>query len=82
MASTTLTIRLSPALKQQLDQLAQATDRSRAWLAQQALSDFVAREAWQIAEIEAGLREAEAGDFASAEEVEQVFAKWRDAPAG
>lgn len=82
MASTTLTIRLSPTLKQQLDQLAQATDRSRAWLAQQALSDFVAREAWQIAEIEAGLREAEAGDFASAEEVEQVFAKWRDAPAG
>lgn len=80
MASTTLTIRLPEDLKQRLDQLAAATDRSRAWLAQQALSDFVAREAWQIAEIEAGLREADAGDFASPAEVDTTFAKWRDAP--
>jgi predicted transcriptional regulator len=31
----------------------------------------------QIADIEAGLAEADAGDFASAEEVEEMFAKYR-----
>lgn len=78
MASVTLTISVSEELKRQLDRLAVATDRSQTWLAQQALSDFVTREAWQVAEIEAGLTEAEAGDFASPDAVAQVFAKWRE----
>jgi predicted transcriptional regulator len=33
-------------------------------------------QAWQISQIEAGLREADAGDFASDEEVAGIFAKW------
>lgn len=31
---------------------------------------------WQIRQIEAGLREADEGDFASDEEVKRFFAKW------
>jgi len=34
---------------------------------------------WQIRQIEEGLREADAGDFASDEEVAAVFARWTKA---
>jgi RHH-type rel operon transcriptional repressor/antitoxin RelB len=34
---------------------------------------------WQIQQIEEGLREADAGDFASDEEVAAVFARWANA---
>lgn len=33
-------------------------------------------EQWQIEEIEKGLAEADRGEFASAEEVEQVLKRW------
>ncbi|MER8423023.1 hypothetical protein [Mesorhizobium sp. M1403] len=45
-------------------------------MAAQAIEDFVAREEWQLAEIEAGLAEASRGDFASAGEVEAVVGKY------
>jgi len=37
-------------------------------------------EQWQIADIQAGLREADLGEFASAEEVRAVFAKYSRFP--
>lgn len=39
--------------------------------------DLIPLQAWQVEEIKRGLAEADAGDFASDEEVEKVFAKWR-----
>lgn len=51
-------------------------DRSRSYVAVQAIGDYVAREAWQLADIEAGLREAERGDFASDAEVSATIAKY------
>jgi predicted transcriptional regulator len=56
--------------------LAGKLDRSRSYLAAQAIEDFVAREAWQLAEIEAGVAEADRGDFASEDEVARVVAKY------
>ncbi|MER8477687.1 hypothetical protein [Mesorhizobium sp. M1163] len=50
--------------------------RSDSCVAAQAIEDFVAREEWQLAEIEAGLAEASRGDFASAGEVEAVVGKY------
>ena len=38
--------------------------------------DYLAREEWQIAEIEAGLAEADRGDFASAEDLARVVSKY------
>lgn len=71
------TVRVSDEVAEQLDRLAAKLDRSRTYVAAQAISDFVAREAWQLAEIEAGLAEAERGGFASAEDVAGVMAKYR-----
>lgn len=69
------TVRLPDETAARLDQLAQKQDRSRAYMAARAIEDFVAREEWQLGEIEAGLAEAESGQFAGANEVARVMAK-------
>lgn len=74
--STTMTIRLAPELKAQLDQLANVTRRSKSFLAAEAIREFVALNDWQVREIEQAVREADAGDFASADEVGAVLSKW------
>lgn len=58
-----MSVRLPDEVEQQLGQLAQSTGRTKSWLANQAIQDYLAREAWQIAEVEAALSEADAGDF-------------------
>jgi predicted transcriptional regulator len=71
-----MTIRLEPDLKDRLDQLAEATHRSKSFLAAEAIREFIELHEWQIQEIKAAIKEADAGDFASDEEVKAVFAKW------
>ena len=74
--STTMTIRLEPELKQRLDQLAEATQRSKSFLAAEALRDFIEINEWQIQEITDAIEEADNEDFASDMEVNKVMAKW------
>ena len=74
--TTTMTIRLNTALKQQLDRLAKVTNRSKSFLAAEALRDFIEVNEWQIREISDAIKEADDGDFASDEEVNKVYSKW------
>jgi RHH-type rel operon transcriptional repressor/antitoxin RelB len=76
--TTTLTLRMPEDMREQLDRLAAATARSRSRLAIEAIYSYLALQEWQIGEIQKGLEEAEAGEFASEEEVLRVFGKWRD----
>jgi len=73
---TAFTLRLADATADKLDLLARKMDRSRSYVAAQAIEDFIARESWQIAEIECGLAEAERGDFAGVDEARRVAAKF------
>src|SRR5579862_5070308 len=72
-----LSVRLLPALKAKLDEVASALDRPRNWVVNRALEDYAAAQAWQIGEIRRGLAAAEAGAFAEAREVEAAFACFR-----
>lgn len=74
--STTMTIRLEPELKQRLDRLAEATHRSKSFLANEALRDFVELNEWQIQEIKEAIKEADDGDFASDQAVSKTVGKW------
>ena len=76
MDSNTITIRLPSKLKNQLARLAKATDRSKSWLAADAIRTYVQLQEWQVQEIKAGVKEADARDFASDGEVMAVIAKW------
>lgn len=71
-----MSVRLPDELTGQLDALAVATGRTKSFLAGQAIRDFLDREAWQIAEIQQAISEADAGDFASDVEVNTISAKW------
>ncbi len=77
---TAFTVRVLEDTAEKLDELAIKMDRSRSFLAAKAIEEFVAREAWQLAEIEAGLAEANRGEFASEEEVERVIGKYLRKP--
>ena len=70
------TVRLPDDVAEKLDALAAKLDRSRSYVAAQAIGDFVEREAWQLADIEAGLQEADKGDFATDAEVAATIAKY------
>ena len=71
-----MTVRLEPELKQRLEQLAQATERSKSFLAAQAIREFVDLNEWQVQEIRNAIAEADRGDFASEGEVKEVLGKW------
>lgn len=71
-----MSVRLPDEVEQQLGQLAQSTGRTKSWLANQAIKDYLAREAWQITEVEAALREANAGDFVPEKEMMAKFNRW------
>ena len=74
--TTTMTVRLDPELKSRLDKLSIATHRSRSFLAGKAIQDFIELNEWQIQEIQVAIKEADAGEFASNEEIKNVFDKW------
>ena len=76
-AKGVFTIRVSSELQDRLDAIADAIDRPRSWVVNRALEAFVESEAWQIEEIKRGLAEADAGEFATDEEVEATFGSWR-----
>ena len=67
--SSILTIRVSDDIKNSLDQLAEATGRSKSFLAFEAIKQYLDVEAWQVSEIKKGLAEIEVGEFISHDEV-------------
>jgi len=71
-----LTLRIDSGLKKKLDKLAKSTQRSRSFLAAEAIREYVALNEWQIEEIKKAIKQADAGDFATDEEVEEMFRKW------
>ncbi|WP_137935247.1 CopG family ribbon-helix-helix protein [Mesorhizobium comanense] len=74
MAAFTIRVRDDTAKK--LEIIAQKIDRSRSYTAAEAIEEYVERQEWQLAEIEAGLAEADAGNFASPDELASVVAKY------
>jgi predicted transcriptional regulator len=71
--SSVLTLRLDAKLKSQLDRLSKSMNRSRSFVAAQAIQEYVSVNEWQINEIKKGLAEADAGDFATDEEMQQTI---------
>lgn len=75
--STTMTVRLEDEVKHRLDRLAESTQRSKSFLAAEAIREFVENNEWQISEIRAALAEADAADFATDKELAEVARRWK-----
>lgn len=56
------TVRLDADLKQKLEALSSSTQRSKNWLAEEAIAKFVEQESWQIQQIEAAVQKADSAE--------------------
>ena len=74
--TSTMTIRLDKDLKDRLDRLSEATDRSKSYLAAQAVRDFVELNEWQILETQKAVVAADKSEFASPGDVEALKRRW------
>ncbi|OJX11591.1 MAG: hypothetical protein BGO77_07715 [Caedibacter sp. 37-49] len=76
--STTLSVRVNPALKDKLDQLAHAVGRTRSFIAEEALKRYIEDESWQIQTIHNSLLKADSRDakFADHSNVKDWLESW------
>ena len=74
--SSVISLRVPNELYAKLEHIVKATKRNKADLLLHWVEQAVELEEWQVQEIEAGINEANAGMFASQENVDMVLNKW------
>jgi predicted transcriptional regulator len=74
--STLLSIRVKDELKEKLESLAEATQRSKSFLATEALERYIELESWQVAHVEEGMKQADEGLVVPGEDVDRWLASW------
>lgn len=70
------TIRIEDEKVDRIDGLAKTLSRSRSWIINQAIDQFLEYEEWFIQEVYDGLKEVERGEVATQEEIVSIFRKW------
>jgi len=71
-----LSVRLDASVKKRLEALAQHSKRSKSFLAAEAIAAFVEAEEWQLAEVQQGLKELDAGQAVSHERTAAWLRSW------
>jgi predicted transcriptional regulator len=71
--SEIVSLRLLPEVRERLDALAVAMERSRASIAAEAISQYLDQQSWQIAAIQKGVESADKGEFI---DHKKLKAKW------
>lgn len=74
--SAPVSVRLQPALNEQVAAIATALDRPKSWVIEQAVIDYVALQAWQLEAIDEGIRAADAGQVVAHEDVVAWVKSW------
>ncbi|MDR3553636.1 MAG: CopG family ribbon-helix-helix protein [Syntrophobacteraceae bacterium] len=69
MPTTTITIRTNSELAEKIAALAEATDRSRNWVIEEALKQYVETQMWQIEGIKAAIASLDNGEGVPHEQV-------------
>jgi predicted transcriptional regulator len=77
MEKVNVTVRLGKDAVEFLDALGKSLDRDRSHLIKEAVESYISLHKWRIEEITKAIAEADAGQFASEKEVEELFRKWR-----
>lgn len=76
LPTRTINVRVPASIYQQLEDLANATARTKSFVTLEALSTYLKAQSWQVQDIQTGLAEADQGEFASDAEVSAVLAKY------
>ena len=75
-ATTLISVRVPRDVAQRLSALADATDRSKSYVAGQAIEEFLSLHEWQVAAIRKGVAEADAGRLEPHEEAARRLQRW------
>ncbi len=76
MKTASVSARLTPETAQKMDLLAKALNRSKSFLAAEAIEAYVSEQQWQIEAILQGIEEADEGKFATSKQMRKSLAKW------
>ena len=79
MSTEAFSVRTDKKTVKQLDRLAKQLDRSRNYIVNQAIEQLLELHSWQDDQVKQGIRAADAGEFASDDEIDRIFGKHRDA---
>lgn len=76
MSTTLFSFRMDTALKAKLDALAEATKRSKSFLAMEALERYVDVQSWHIAHIKRAMVESDEGAYVDGADVDKWLQSW------
>jgi predicted transcriptional regulator len=76
MPRESVTFRLDAEKRTELDAVARALDRDRSYLLNEAVGAYLEVHRWQLSHIRESVCQADAGEFASDEEVAAAFDRW------
>ncbi len=79
MSKENITFRIDSDKKAALDAIATGMNRDRSYILNEAVAAYLEMYHWQLDEIQKGIAEADAADFASDEEVKATFARLTNA---
>ncbi len=78
MATEAFSVRTDSKKIEQLDKLAEQQDRSRNYVVNQAINQFLELHAWQEERIKAGIKAADEDRFTTDSEMERLFSKYEN----
>jgi RHH-type rel operon transcriptional repressor/antitoxin RelB len=73
--STVVTVRVKPELAVRLEKLAVSMDRSKSWLAAEAIEEYLDIHEWQIQAIKEGIDAADRGETINFEQIKKHWKK-------
>ena len=79
MGTEAFSVRTDTRKVKQLNKLAKQQDRSRNYIVNQAIDQFLELRAWQDERIKDGIKAADEGRFVSEVEMERIFNKFEQA---
>ncbi len=74
--SSPVSVRLDSNLSAQVSEVAEALDRPRSWVIEQAVKEFLALQQWQVAAIDEGCEAADDGRVVGHEAVAEWVRSW------
>ena len=73
--STLVTVRVKPEVAARLEKLAESMDRSKSYLAAEAIEEYLEIHEWQVQAIQEGIAAADRGEIVSFEEIKKQWEK-------
>ena len=76
MITEVLTLRVPAQVKTNLESFGKSIHRSKSYIAEKAIEEYLERNSWQIAELKSAEEEIKQGKFISNDEVNNYLDSW------